>query len=244
MFRVRDADTHSTMACREHDTATRVGVGTRHAGATQDAREAAPRARTSESRASREHAGHAQAKTVLRAHAAAPGAQLATPGACRTERRSLVRTTANSRVPGLTTHHTASRAGCVGRWCATGRASRHGSGARWRCTARRSGGHAHTGYRLTGQQPWEELGRVGARSHGGKLASRMERHLRGRAHRWFLPIMLDRCNTRAPGKTRQAAPCFEDWIGLMNSMSTSNDEERERNAPGGPAPMALFRYRR
>jgi hypothetical protein len=83
LFRVRDADTHSMMACREHDTTTCTGVGTRHAGATQDAREAAPRAHTSESRASREHAGHTQTETVLRAHAAALGAQLAALGAAR-----------------------------------------------------------------------------------------------------------------------------------------------------------------
>jgi hypothetical protein len=61
-----DADTRPTTACRKHDTTTRAGVGTRHAGATQDAREAASRVRASESRASRGHAGHEQAKTMLR----------------------------------------------------------------------------------------------------------------------------------------------------------------------------------
>jgi hypothetical protein len=81
-------------------------------------------------------------------------------------------------------------------------------------------------------------------AHTGKLAIRKERHLRGRAHRCFLPITLDGYNTRAPEKAGQTAPCFEDWIGSMNSMSTGSDEERKRDAPGGPAPMALFRYRR
>lgn len=47
----RDAHTCATMACHEHDMATCTGAGARHAGATQDAREAASGARASELRA-------------------------------------------------------------------------------------------------------------------------------------------------------------------------------------------------
>jgi hypothetical protein len=57
---------------------------------------------------SRGHAGHVQAETMLQAHAAAPGAQLAAPGACRAERHLLVRATTNSRMSRLTAHHTTS----------------------------------------------------------------------------------------------------------------------------------------
>jgi hypothetical protein len=71
----RDADTRSTMACHEHDTATRAGVGTRHAGATQEAPEATPRARASESLASRDGAAQAtsHASHAPRAYAVASG---------------------------------------------------------------------------------------------------------------------------------------------------------------------------